>query len=222
MGRHGTILDWDGEGSPSMAAVPSSPSLSPSSFSPSVLVSSDRVRHRKTPSIRPPRSYSLLGPDREDIEGLTKTMTGEGRVGRVGGRCQLSGVTLSSEASWPNITGAWQRQRWGREVGKVHKEGENTQKGTVWCGFRETIMDRGEDREERLAASPSTNLYICRRWTQHYEPQWNLMQSNTKAFEDSGFVRRVITLKLLVLWPQILLMLTYCQSPTSNEALQTV
>ena len=61
-------------------------SLSPSPFFPSILVSSDRVRHRKTPSPRPPRSYSLWGPDREGIEGLTKTLTGEGREGgRVGG-----------------------------------------------------------------------------------------------------------------------------------------
>lgn len=85
MGQHGTILDWDGDGSPSMAAVPASHSLCPSHFSQSVLVSSDWVRHRKRPSIRLPRSYSLWGPDREGIEGLTKTMTWEERVGGLEG-----------------------------------------------------------------------------------------------------------------------------------------
>lgn len=82
MGRHGTILDCDGEGSHGMAAVPASPTLSPPSpifpYSP---VFSDRVRHRKTPSSSPHPGPTAWGPDREGIEGLTKTATEEEGVG---------------------------------------------------------------------------------------------------------------------------------------------
>lgn len=78
MGRY-----WNGIGRAPLAwqlSLPA-PSLSPSPFFPSVLVSSDRVRHRKTPSICPPRSYSLSGSDRKGIEGLTEMMAGEGKEG---------------------------------------------------------------------------------------------------------------------------------------------
>lgn len=79
MGQHGTMLDPDGEGSLGMAAVPASRGSSLNPFSPSK--PSDRMGHRKRPSICPPRAWSLLGADRGGIEGLTKMVTQEGRVG---------------------------------------------------------------------------------------------------------------------------------------------
>lgn len=56
--------------SPPAPLHPSSP------ISPSVLVSSDRVRNRKTPSIPHPGPKAYRGPDREGIEGLTKRTRG--------------------------------------------------------------------------------------------------------------------------------------------------
>ena len=123
-------------------------------------------------------------------------MTEEGRVGGFGRRCQLSGVTLPSEASRPNITGAWQQRRWGREVDEVRKEGETTQEGTLWCDSRGNIMET----EEKLAASSITNLCIYRKWN-IIKLQYNLLHSNTKApqqhyhCEPLVWIRRSVCLK---------------------------
>lgn len=78
-------------------------------------VFSDRV---KTLSNCLTRSCSLLrvrqkgqrGPEQDDERGRDEGWEGWRRG------CQLSWVTLPSEASWPNITGAWQRQMWWGEV----------------------------------------------------------------------------------------------------------
>lgn len=78
MGRY-----WNGMGRALLAwqlSLPA-PSISPSPLFPSVLVSSDRIKHSETPSYCPPRSYSLLGSDRKGIEGLTAMMTEEGKEG---------------------------------------------------------------------------------------------------------------------------------------------
>lgn len=73
------------------------------------------------------RSCSLLrvrqkgqrGPERDDEGGRDEGWEGW-RKG-----CQPSWVTLPSEASWPNISGAWQRQMWCGEV--AIKEQTHTQ-----------------------------------------------------------------------------------------------
>lgn len=106
LGQHRKMLDRMGR-SPLVWQL-SSPSPFYSPPSPR-RVFSDRV---KTLSNCLTRSCSLLrvrqkgqrGPERDDERGRDEGWEGWRRG------CQLSWVTLPSEASWPNITGAWQRQ----------------------------------------------------------------------------------------------------------------
>lgn len=112
LGQHRTMLDRMGR-SPLVWQL-SSPSPFYSPPSPR-RVFSDRV---KTLSNCLTRSCSLLrvrqkgqrGPERDDERGRDEGWEGWRRG------CQLSWVTLPSKASWPNITGAWQRQMWWGEV----------------------------------------------------------------------------------------------------------
>lgn len=110
--------EWDDIGhnwtgiwrAPWYGSCSSSPSHFPSPFSHGVLVSSDRMRYRKTPTIRPPTSYYPLGPDREGIEVLAIKMRKKGRDGR---RCQLTVEShyqqrpLRSASPQPRNSGGW-------------------------------------------------------------------------------------------------------------------
>lgn len=143
MGRHGTRLGRDGEGSPAWQLSPPTPHspLPPPKSSPPIFpkqVSLDRVRDRKTPSIPPLKSYVLHGGRTERALRVWLRRWG---VGGWGWRtCQLSGVTQPSEAFWPIISGAWKGQRmWQRSAWSV-KEADNMQK-------RET-QDRNGWQEE--------------------------------------------------------------------------
>ena len=124
--RNGTAWDDTGLGWGGLlwhGSCPRQPLSLPLPPLPGVPVSSDRVRHRKGPNICP------WGTDRDGIEGLTEIMIGEGEGGRFGTRCQLSGVTLPSEASRSNITGSWQRLKVLSKLNQEQKVSSYSAKG---------------------------------------------------------------------------------------------